>query len=375
MALQFYDFSVDNFTISNTRSRHEDTDYISASVAVAGRPTRSANQKLGDLNNGTFGTAMQFNGVAVADDETAVFTYLIINNGHSDPGVAEKAVEQAAKTLAEKGAQVAATAVGGAIGAALGASIGTAVVPLIGTALGALAGWVVSSVGTLLFANCDGAVAAAVHTYTGAQLRAGTSQGLKLTDSDHHPGTDSPDGCGSNSVYDVRWTIREQSAQIGQAITAKWNSLGGAGGLLGNPQTSETTCPDGVGHFVHFDGGSIYWTPQTGAFSVHGAILAKWASLGWERCAFLGYPVTDETGCPDNVGRFNHFQNGSIYWTPQTGAFSIHGDIRAKWASLGWERSPLGYPVSDEHDEAGGRGNEFQHGRILWQPGKGAWVA
>jgi hypothetical protein len=24
----------------------------------------------------------------------------------------------------------------------------------------------------------------------------------------HHPGTDSPDGCGSNSEYDVIWAIR-----------------------------------------------------------------------------------------------------------------------------------------------------------------------
>ncbi len=319
MAVQLYDFAVNEFTISNTRSRHKDTDYISASVAVAGRPTMSANQKLGDLNNGTFPTAMHFTGVPVADNEVAVFTYLIVNNGHSDPGVAEKAIEQAAKTLAEKGAQAAATAAGAAIGAALGASIGTAVVPVLGTALGALAGWVVSSVGALLFADCDGPVAAAVHTYTGAQLRAGTSQGLKLTDNDHHPGTDSPSGCGSNSVYDVRWTITERPFAIGPAITAKWNALGGASGFLGHPQTSETTCPDNVGHFVHFDGGSIYWTPATNAFSVHGA-------------------------------------------------------IRDKWSSLGWERSSLGYPTSDEHDEAGARCNTFQHGRILWQANKGAWV-
>jgi uncharacterized protein with LGFP repeats len=375
MTIQLYSFSIDNFTISETRSRHKDTDYISASVAVAGRPTLSANQKLGDLDNGTFPTAMQFTGVPVGDDETAVFTYLIVNSGHSDPGEAEKATETAAKTLAEKGAQAAATAVGGAIGAALGASIGTAIVPLIGTALGALASWVVTSVGALLFADCDGPVAAAVHTYTGHQLRAGTSLGLKLTDSDHHPGVDSAHGCGANSIYDVRWTIVAQPFRIGPAITEKWNALGGAGGFLGSPQTDETTCPDGVGHFVHFDNGSIYWTPKTGALSVHGDIRAKWASLGWERCPFLGYPITDETGCPDGVGRFNHFQNGSIYWTPKTGALSVHGDIRAKWASLGWERSSLGYPISDEHDEAGGRGSEFQHGRILWQPGKGAWVA
>jgi hypothetical protein len=202
-----YSFAVDSFVIHNTRSRHTDTDYISASVAVAGRPALKASQKLGDLNNGTYRTAMNFQDVAVADNETAVFTYAIVNSGHTDPNAAEKTLEQAVSTLAQKGAQIAATAVGGAIGAELGASIGTAVVPIIGTALGALAGWVVSSAGTLLFANCDGTVAAALHAFTGAQLRAGTNQGRHLSATDHHPGTDSPTGCGSNSNYDVNWSI------------------------------------------------------------------------------------------------------------------------------------------------------------------------
>ncbi len=207
MAEQGYSFAVDSFVIRNTRSRHEDTDYISASVAVAGRPAVKASQKLGNLNNGTFRTAMNFKGVPVADNETAVFTYAIVNSGHTDPTTAEKTLEQAVSSLAEKGAKAAASAAGGAVGAALGASIGTAVVPLLGTALGALAGWVVSSAGKLIFADCDGAVAAAVHTYTGSQLRAGTTGGRPLTGNDHHPGTNSARGCGSNSDYSVSWSI------------------------------------------------------------------------------------------------------------------------------------------------------------------------
>ncbi len=99
---------------------------------------------------------------------------------------------------------------------------------------------------------------------------------------------------------------------------------------------------------------------------MHGAIRAKWASMGWER-SLLGYPVTDETGTPDGVGRFNHFaQSGSIYWTPSTGAQSVHGAIRAKWASMGWERSCLGYPVSDEFAIPGGRQSNFQHGVMTY---------
>ena len=141
------------------------------------------------------------------------------------------------------------------------------------------------------------------------------------------------------------------------------------------PLTDETGTPDGVGRFNHFEGGSIYWTPKTGAWEVHGLIRDKWASMGWER-SFLGYPVTDETKTPDGVGRYNHFQGGSIYWTPKTGAWEVHGLIREKWASLGWERSALGYPVSDEQDLPGGGGkfSQFQGGRIVWKPSTGAQV-
>jgi len=116
---------------------------------------------------------------------------------------------------------------------------------------------------------------------------------------------------------------------------------------VGYPLTDETSTPIGAGRFNNFQYGSISWTPQTGANAVYGAIGQKWAALGREG-SFLGFPVTDETGTPDGHGRYNHFQGGSIYWTPQTGAQEVHGLIRAKWAALGWERSFLGYPLTDE---------------------------
>jgi hypothetical protein len=259
-------------------------------------------------------------------------------------------------------------------------------------------------------------------------------------------------------------------------ITVKYNSLGGAGGILGPTDGNISPCPDGVGFFQHYwNNGSIYWTPSTGAWAVLGSIREKWAALGWERSflgypvadqsvglnpqtsgayqnfqggaiytytqplilttqvtgvatsvvanaapaaqpaatthattavtathanlnlaathletnvattaathavlvrppkpsiatthevhgailakyqelgaegSFLGYPTTDETGTPDGVGRFNHFQAGSIYWTPSTGAHEVHGLIRDFWAAHGWERNAaLGYPISDE---------------------------
>ena len=280
-------------------------------------------------------------------------------------------------------------------------------------------------------------------------------------------------------------------------INGKYSALGGASGVLGSTAGSLSTAPDGTGWYRHFRFGSIYWHPAVGAHEVHGAIRAKWASLGWETgflgypttdqlvgrdpaaigafnrfqggaicwhpevdtsiaglatvsripealsagpfaraeaspplvrmpsalgaikdlsvsiasgaettaegssgkevvgrfaagsaidigelvaslgddmvlgsasgahevhgaigahyfalggtASFLGYPVTDETGTPDGVGRFNHFQAGSIYWSPGTWAQEVHGLIRDAWASAGWERNAaLGYPITDE---------------------------
>ena len=162
----------------------------------------------------------------------------------------------------------------------------------------------------------------------------------------------------------------------GGAIREKWLDLNGFQGVLGYPTTGELTTPDGIGRYNHFNGAgneaSIYWTPSTGAHEVHGSIHNKWKNLGWET-GVCGYPTTDESTCPDGVGRFNHFSKGSsIYWTPSTGAHQVGGAIRNKWQSLGWETSSLGYPTSDEYDIPGGRRSNFQGGTITWNASTGA---
>ncbi|MFZ5851865.1 MAG: DNRLRE domain-containing protein, partial [Actinomycetota bacterium] len=172
------------------------------------------------------------------------------------------------------------------------------------------------------------------------------------------------------------------SRKVCGAIRDRYLALGGPSGVLGYPVTDELTTPDGVGRYNHFlsaggvassgtaGDGSIYWSPSTGAWSVRGGIRIRWADLGWENG--LGYPVTDELGTPDGVGRYNHFLprgatptagtsgSTSIYWTPQTGAWSVQGGIRIRWADLGWENG-LGYPVTDESGtpDGVGRYNHF----------------
>lgn len=97
-------------------------------------------------------------------------------------------------------------------------------------------------------------------------------------------------------------------------INLEYTNLGGASGFLGSPTTAVSNCPDGEGFYRHFNGGSIYWHPAVGAHEVHGVIRDKWSSLGWER-SFLGYPTTDDTPGDDlnHIGHFNQFQGGAIY--------------------------------------------------------------
>jgi hypothetical protein len=116
---------------------------------------------------------------------------------------------------------------------------------------------------------------------------------------------------------------------------------------------------------------------------VHGLILVEYCKVAgpW---GSLGYPITDETGTPDGVGRYNHFQDGAIYWKLDTGAHEVHGPIYDEWAKLKWERGVLGYPITDEEvaqeqilQVGMGRTlwyNNFQYGTIYWTPATGAHV-
>ena len=78
----------------------------------------------------------------------------------------------------------------------------------------------------------------------------------------------------------------------------------------------------GTGFLRSFLNADIYFSPETGAHEVHGAIRDKYNTRGGA-AGPLGLPLTDETGAPDGEGRFNHFQGGSIYWTERNGAAMV----------------------------------------------------
>ena len=44
---------------------------------------------------------------------------------------------------------------------------------------------------------------------------------------------------------------------------------------IGQPTTAEQPCPNGVGRYRHYQGGSICWSPQTGARLIYRLICTK----------------------------------------------------------------------------------------------------
>lgn len=154
------------------------------------------------------------------------------------------------------------------------------------------------------------------------------------------------------------------------AIRVEYDQVGGAA-FFGNPLFNERDALDG-GKFQDFQKqSSIYWHPtRTGGNKgrqIGGDIRTKWGSFGYER-GFLGYPTTRETATR-KPGRFNAFENGSIYWSSATGAHAVTGEIYQTWAANDWENGSYGFPTGDEYDYQGGRRQDFQGGQIVYHPG------
>lgn len=155
---------------------------------------------------------------------------------------------------------------------------------------------------------------------------------------------------------------------VSGAIAARWNALGGAGGILGAPKGPEQQ----FGQFASirwqpFNGGNIFWSAATGAWEMYGAIFQRW----WGGAGNIGLPTGGEENGPYPGSRWQRFQNGRIYWHTTTGARVIKGDILAHYEALSQaNKVALGPLVSDEKD---GKVSLFQNGQIAWEPVRKAW--
>ncbi|PIM50388.1 cold-shock protein, partial [Roseateles chitinivorans] len=126
--------------------------------------------------------------------------------------------------------------------------------------------------------------------------------------------------CPGNAAYAEMGRLRDIAARFNQppgpeelaeqmrggAIFARWESVGGPAGPLGNP-TSPEAAAEGEARYATFERGAIYWSPVTGAQPLTGAIYEAWGRLGFERGA-LGPPTSGEIHEPLWIKQ--NFQHG-----------------------------------------------------------------
>jgi hypothetical protein len=157
-------FTVTVIKIDRTRSLRNDTDYVDADIyGTVAVPGGGGVKSMGDVGPGTYNVNLSaqatYNGQG-----SRKFGYTVVNSGYD-----------ANKVEAELGKETAGT-------------------------------WA-SRIGSILFANCDGTVAAKTWTVNEGTLKIIAAGGSPLKGTDQNPGTDSPTGCGSNSLYEVSWSI------------------------------------------------------------------------------------------------------------------------------------------------------------------------
>ena len=154
----------------------------------------------------------------------------------------------------------------------------------------------------------------------------------------------------------VQWAHDAIAAKAAEAAAR----LGIATGSVELIQPANTNS----GYVQRFESGAVYYTEDTGAHEVNGEIAAKyerlggpsWSGKGLGTLTPIGYPVTDEQDLSDN-GKVSHFQHGSIYWHARTGPMAVHDVLKPGYQAAGFEAGALGFPTRDTHQ---------------WQPGNPA---
>ncbi|OSC41532.1 cold-shock protein [Mycobacterium decipiens] len=160
--------------------------------------------------------------------------------------------------------------------------------------------------------------------------------------------------CPGNAAYAVMDEIRDIAAHFndppeelikaleGGAIYDRWQTLGGMNSVVGAPTSPEAEAA-GDARYATFAKGAMYWSPQIGAQPVTGAIYEAWASLSYERGP-LGLPTSAEIQEPLRITQ--NFQHGTLNFERLTGNITeVIDGIAVPLAT----RPPSGPTVPPEH--------------------------
>ena len=152
------------------------------------------------------------------------------------------------------------------------------------------------------------------------------------------------------------------------AINAAWGAAGGSDAAVGSQDGDVYQVGNGFGQ--KYTDGKIFFTPDTGAHLIYGAILDKYESLGGPADSDLGFPTIDEVagllGPDSKVSTFSASDKPAIFWTADTGAYAVRGAINAAWDKLGGSGGTLGAPIEDERYDGDAVSQKFTGGELTW---------
>ncbi|MFH8250734.1 LGFP repeat-containing protein [Microbacterium sp. B2969] len=132
-------------------------------------------------------------------------------------------------------------------------------------------------------------------------------------------------------------------------IDGVYNAMGGATGVLGNPTSDYIAIStiSGAGTGRAYDGGSVYWSPRTGAAAVIEPFRAFYFGYGGAT-GRLGWPNSQSAAIPGRPGGAGQsFLYGSVYKSDTTGIHSVIGVLRDLYFGFGGATGSLGWPTSE----------------------------
>ena len=174
-------------------------------------------KSMGDVNNGTHQVNLTIPNVTVGPNNTVAFVYTIVNSGFNANSV-EQALQKIVNQGAEKGAGAGSTALCGLV------TDNPAVATTCGTVGTSAATWIMGKLDSILFANCDGTVAAATHGFTGGVIIR-TAAG----------GRPKEDILGDLDAFHKIWTEMRQRNESSRAPAVLFQEPGQLGFLLVQP--------------------------------------------------------------------------------------------------------------------------------------------
>jgi hypothetical protein len=201
-----YRITFQSFGISNTRAPHDDTDYLAVNMSINQVPLTPQTKRVGNVDNGEYDVGFYFDlEDTVQPNDQIVFNYIIVNHGgDSSANVLKSCAEATTETVLKNinGQEDALVYIDGYPGIYFPYCM-----TINKRSKGEMNGlWdqVKQVFSHLSSDRCDGVVVIDRLSFPGKYL---ANMELVSPRTIKYEGVDSRDGCGSDSVYEITWTI------------------------------------------------------------------------------------------------------------------------------------------------------------------------